>query len=36
MCEFRPVFKICKLFAARSANQDGKRAYGIGLKLSLH
>ena len=35
MCEFRPVFKICKLFAARSANQDGKRAYGLGLKLSL-
>jgi len=35
MCEFRPVFKICKLFAARSANQDGKRSYGLGLKLSL-
>jgi len=32
MCEFRPVFKLAKLFSSKSA-QDGKRSYGIGLKL---
>jgi hypothetical protein len=34
-CEFRPVFSICKLFAARSADSEGKRKYGFGLKLKL-
>ena len=32
-CEFRPVFALCKLFGAKSAGDDGKRKYGIGLKL---
>jgi hypothetical protein len=32
MCEFRPVFKLAKLFSTKSA-QDGKRTYGVGLKL---
>ena len=29
MCEFRPVFKLAKLFSSKS----GQRSYGIGLKL---
>ena len=33
-CEFRPIFTLCKLFASRSA-QDGKRSYGVGLKLKM-
>jgi hypothetical protein len=32
-CEFRPVFSLCKLFGAKSAESDGKRKYGFGLKL---
>jgi hypothetical protein len=32
-CEFRPVFALCKLFGGKSAGDDGKRKYGIGLKL---
>jgi hypothetical protein len=32
MCEFRPVFKLAKLFSSKASN-DGKRSYGIGLKL---
>jgi hypothetical protein len=32
-CEFRPIFSICKLFAARSADSEGKRKFGFGLKL---
>jgi len=32
-CEFRPVFSLCKLFGAKSADADGKRKYGFGLKL---
>jgi len=34
-CEFRPIFSICKLFAARSADSEGKRKYGFGLKLKM-
>lgn len=34
-CEFRPIFSICKMFAARSADSEGKRKYGFGLKLKL-
>ena len=32
-CEFRPLFTICKLYATKSADTDGKRKYGLGLKL---
>lgn len=32
-CEFRPVFALSKLFGAKAAGDDGKRKYGIGLKL---
>jgi len=32
-CEFRPVFSICKLFGGKAAGDDGKRKYGLGLKL---
>jgi len=34
-CEFRPIFSICKLFAARSADSEGKRKFGFGLKLKM-
>ena len=34
-CEFRPIFTFSKLFAARAASDDGKRKYGIGLKLKM-
>ena len=34
-CEFRPIFTFSKLFATRSAGDDGKRKYGIGLKLKM-
>jgi len=33
-CEFRPIFTFCKLFSSRAA-QDGKRTYGVGLKLKM-
>ena len=33
-CEFRPIFTLCKLFSSRAA-QDGKRSYGVGLKLKM-
>jgi hypothetical protein len=32
-CEFRPVFSLAKLFGAKAAGDDGKRKYGLGLKL---
>jgi hypothetical protein len=32
-CEYRPVFSICKLFGGKAAGDDGKRKYGLGLKL---
>ena len=32
-CEFRPVFSLCKLFGSKAAGDDGKRKFGIGLKL---
>jgi hypothetical protein len=32
-CEFRPVFALSKLFAAKAADESGKRKYGYGLKL---
>jgi hypothetical protein len=32
-CDFRPVFALCKLFAAKAADDSGKRKYGFGLKL---
>lgn len=38
MCEFRPIFTICKLFASKSATGMGKesfRSYGLGLKLRM-
>jgi hypothetical protein len=31
--EFRPVFALCKLYAGKAAGDDGKRKYGLGLKL---
>ena len=34
-CEFRPIFTFCKLFSSKGANADGKRTYGIGLKLKM-
>ena len=34
-CEFRPIFTFCKLFSSKGANSDGKRTYGIGLKLKM-
>jgi hypothetical protein len=34
-CEFRPIFTFCKLFSSKGANGDGKRTYGIGLKLKM-
>lgn len=33
-CEFRPIFTLCKLFSSRAA-QDGKRSFGVGLKLKM-
>ena len=33
-CEFRPIFSLSKLFSTRAA-KDGKRTYGIGLKLKM-
>jgi hypothetical protein len=32
-CEFRPVFSLCKLFGSKAADTDGKRKFGLGLKL---
>lgn len=32
-CEFRPVFSLAKLFGSKAAGDDGKRKYGLGLKL---
>jgi hypothetical protein len=32
-CEYRTVFSICKLFGGKAAGDDGKRKYGLGLKL---
>jgi hypothetical protein len=32
-CEYRPVFALAKLFGAKAAGDDGKRKYGLGLKL---
>jgi len=32
-CEYRPVFSICKLYGGKAAGDDGKRKYGLGLKL---
>jgi hypothetical protein len=34
-CEFRAIFSISKMFAARSADSEGKRKYGFGLKLKM-
>ena len=34
-CEFRPIFTFCKLFSSKGANSEGKRTYGIGLKLKM-
>lgn len=33
-CEYRPIFTLCKLFASKAA-KDGKRTYGVGLKLKM-
>ncbi len=32
-CEYRPVFALAKLFASKAADTDGKRKFGLGLKL---
>jgi len=32
-CDFRPVFSLCKLYASKAADTDGKRKFGFGLKL---
>jgi hypothetical protein len=34
-CQFRPIMTISKLYAARSAGGDGKRSYGLGLKIKM-
>jgi hypothetical protein len=34
-CTFRPIVSLFKLFSSRGAGADGKRSYGIGLKLKL-
>jgi len=32
-CDFRPVIALSKLFAAKAADDSGKRKYGFGLKM---
>jgi len=32
-CDYRPVFSLCKLYASKAADTDGKRKFGFGLKL---
>ena len=34
-CEFRPIMTISKLYASRSSGGDGKRSFGLGLKLKM-
>ena len=34
-CEFRPIMTFSKLYASRSSGGDGKRSFGLGLKLKM-